>query len=182
MAALRVFLQSYKSFMNVAELSIELIQTIVVVAIMITLQLLSKSAISRALRKFHFSYQRRKLTVKLINFLVSMAGVITIAAIWGIKQEELFIFLSSVLTVMGIAFFAQWSLLSNISSALILFFNHPMKLGDKIKIHDKDFPVEGIVKDIGYYFVHIETMRGERITIPNSIILQKMVTVSEIER
>src|SRR5690606_1466082 len=121
---------------------------IVVILVMVILQVLSKSAISRALRKFHFSYQRRKLTVKLINFVVSMAGVIIIAAIWGIEQKELFIFLSSVLTVMGIAFFAQWSLLSNISAALILFFNHPMKLGDTIKVHDKDFPVEGIVKDI----------------------------------
>lgn len=158
-------------------LSQEVIQSIAVVLIMITVRFLSKSAISRALRKFNFSYQRRKITIKLINFLVVALGVLIITAIWGIDQEQLFLFLSSAVTVLGIAFFAQWSLLSNISAGLILFFNHPLKLGDTIKVYDKDFPVEGVVKDIGYYFVHMETSRGEKITIPNSVLLQKMVSV-----
>lgn len=161
------------------EFSIELIETLIVIGFMFVLRLLTKSAISRTLKKFQFSYDRRKMIVKLINILVSLASFLVIAAIWGIQQEELFIFLSSVLTVMGIAFFAQWSLLSNISSGIILFFNHPMKLGDKIKVHDKDYPIEGIVKDISYYFVHIETDRGEKLTIPNSIMLQKMVSIRD---
>ncbi len=159
------------------EFSIEVIQTIVVIALMFIIRLVTKSAVSRTLKKFQFSYDRRKMIVKLTNILVSLAGFLVIAAIWGIKQEELFIFLSSVLTVMGIAFFAQWSLLSNISAGIILFFNHPMKLGDRIKVHDKEFPIEGVVKDISYYFVHIESDKGEKLTIPNSVMLQKMVSI-----
>jgi small-conductance mechanosensitive channel len=151
--------------------SIEIIETTVVVVIMIVLRLLSRSAVSRALKKFNFSYQIRKLILKLINVLVVMLGLLAIIAIWGIKQKDLFIFLSSLLTVLGIAFFAQWSLLSNITSGLILFFNHPVKLGDTI---------EGQVKDIGYYFVHLETLEGERLTIPNSALIQKMVSIKHI--
>jgi small-conductance mechanosensitive channel len=159
------------------EFSLELVETIAVIVIMIVIHLLSKSAISRALKTFKFTVQRRRIIVKLINFVVFVFGTITIAAIWGIKQSELFIFLSSVITVIGIAFFAQWSLLSNITSALILFFNHPIKIGDRIEIHDKEYPLSGVVKDIGYYFVRIENTTNEVITIPNSIFLQKMVTV-----
>ena len=92
--------------------SIEVIETVLVIVFMIVVRLLSKSQISRALRKFTFSYQRRKVAVKLINFFVVLIGLILIAAIWGIEQKELFLFLSSAVTVMGIAFFAQWSLLS----------------------------------------------------------------------
>jgi small-conductance mechanosensitive channel len=157
--------------------SIEVIETVLVIVFMIVVRLLSKSQISRALRKFTFSYQRRKVAVKLINFFVVLIGLILIAAIWGIEQKELFLFLSSAVTVMGIAFFAQWSLLSNITSGLILFFNHPMKLGDTIEVHDKDYQLTGVVKDIGYYFIHIETSKGEQFTIPNSVMLQKMVSV-----
>jgi small-conductance mechanosensitive channel len=157
--------------------TVEIIETAFVIGFMILVRLLSKSAISRALRRFNFSYQRRKVMIKLINFLVVTAGVLLIVAIWGIDQEQLFLFVSSAVTVLGIAFFAQWSLLSNISAGLILFFNHPLKLGDVIKIHDKDYPVEGAVKDIGYFFIHIENAKGERLTIPNSILLQKMVSV-----
>lgn len=159
------------------EFSLELIETIAVLVIMIVIHLLSKSAISRALKKFKFSVQRRRIIVKLINFVVLVFATITIAAIWGIEQSELFIFLSSVITVIGIAFFAQWSLLSNITSALILFFNHPIKIGDRIEIHDKENPMSGKVIDIGYYFVRIENTPNEIITIPNSLFLQKMVSV-----
>ena len=137
------------------EFSIELIETIAVAVFIIIIQLLSKSAISRSLKKFKFTVQRRPIIVKLINFIVFVLGVISISAIWGIKQSDLFIFLSSVVTVIGIAFFAQWSLLSNITSALILFFNHPIKIGDTIELNDKEIGVSGVVKDIGVLFRYV---------------------------
>ncbi|MBP9790811.1 MAG: mechanosensitive ion channel, partial [Bacteroidia bacterium] len=81
------------------------------------------------------------------------------------------------LTALGIAFFAQWSLLSNITSSVILFFNHPLKLGDTIKILDKDYPFEGEVTELTYFYIHLKTANGEIITIPNSLILQKPISV-----
>jgi small-conductance mechanosensitive channel len=78
---------------------------------------------------------------------------------------------------LGIAFFAQWSLLSNITSSLLLFFNHPIKIGDTLKILDKDYPFEGEVSDLTYFFVHLKTDKGEIITIPNSLLMQKSVAV-----
>ena len=157
--------------------SIEVVLTGLVLALAVVIRLLTRSAISRALRKFNFSYQRRRVTIKLINLLVGTLSLFIITSIWGVEKEDLFLFISSVVTVLGIAFFAQWSLLSNISAGLILFFNHPMKLGDTIKVLDKEYPIEGEIKDIGYYFVHIETVHGERLTIPNSLLLQKVVQV-----
>ncbi|MCB9034507.1 MAG: hypothetical protein H6553_11770 [Chitinophagales bacterium] len=34
-------------------------------------------------------------------------------------------------------FFAQWSVLSNITSGIIMYFNHPLGIGDNILIEDK---------------------------------------------
>lgn len=156
---------------------IELIETVLVVVFMIIVQIISNNAINRALKRFNFSLKRRRIITKLINLIVFLLSAIAVIAIWGIEQSELFLFLSSVVTVIGIAFFAQWSLLSNMTSALILFFNHPIKLGDTIEILDKEYPVSGVIKDIGYYFVHIETKDKQLLTIPNSIFLQKMVSM-----
>ena len=158
-------------------LSIELIETAIVILLMIVAQFISNRAINNALKRFRFILQRRRLITKLINFIVFLLSAIAIVAIWGIDQSELFLFLSSVVTVIGIAFFAQWSLLSNMTSALILFFNHPVKIGDSIEIFDKDFPVKGTINNIGYYFVHIETENKQLYTIPNSVLLQKMISV-----
>jgi small-conductance mechanosensitive channel len=61
----------------------------------------------------------------------------------------------------------------------LLFFNHPVKIGDKIKLLDKDYPFEGEVTDLTYFFVHLKSEDGEIITIPNSLLLQKSVSVVE---
>lgn len=75
----------------------------------------------------------------------------------------------------GNRFFAQWSILSNITSSLILFFNHPLKIGDEIEILDKDFAIEGKVEDISFFFMHVRTVNGDLVTIPNNLVLQKMI-------
>jgi small-conductance mechanosensitive channel len=58
-----------------------------------------------------------------------------------------------------------------------LFFNHPLKIGDRIKVLDKDYPFEGEVADLSYFFVHLKTAEGETTTIPNSLLLQKSISV-----
>jgi small-conductance mechanosensitive channel len=85
------------------------------------------------------------------------------------------------MSVLGIAFFAQWSLLSKVTSSLILFFNHPLKMGDTIKILDKEYPIEGEISELTYFFVYIKTKNGEIITVPNSLIFQKSVSIIEAQ-
>jgi small-conductance mechanosensitive channel len=83
--------------------------------------------------------------------------------------------MTSVVTVLGIAFFAQWSILSNITSSLILFFNHPMKIGQRIRVVDKEYDISGELIDISFFFLYIKSDDGELITIPNTIVLQKTI-------
>ena len=61
----------------------------------------------------------------------------------------------------------------------MLFFNHPVKIGDTLKVLDKEYPFEGEVTDLTYFFVHLKSANGEIITIPNSLLLQKSVSVVE---
>ena len=84
----------------------------------------------------------------------------------------------SFLTILGIAFFAQWSILSNITACLILFINYPVKIGDSITILEKDNNITGEIRDIGAFFITLKTPENELITIPNAIILQKNIKYS----
>jgi small-conductance mechanosensitive channel len=59
----------------------------------------------------------------------------------------------------------------------ILFFNYSLKIGDYIKVLEKDFIIEGKIEDITFFFLHLKTKSGENITIPNSVILQKTLSV-----
>jgi small-conductance mechanosensitive channel len=156
---------------------IKIIETIVVVVFLILANLFTKRWIKSLLKKFKFSLQRRRLAIKMINLLLFIIATVFITAIWGVKQSDMVVFISSVIAILGLAFVAQWSILSNITAGLVLFFNHPLKMGDYVKIIEKDFVIEGIIDDITYFFVHIETSEKETLTLSNSLILQKTISI-----
>jgi len=156
---------------------IKIIETVIVVVVLIVTHIFTRRSINNILKKIHFSLQRRKLTLRMINLLLTITSIVFIAAIWGVKQTDIVVFISSIMAILGIAFVAQWSLLSNITAGLILIFNHPLKIGDHIKILEKDFIIEGIVNDISFFFIHIKTENNEKITISNTVILQKTISI-----
>ena len=106
-----------------------------------------------------------------------MIAVIAIIIIWGVQTKDIFIAFSSIATVVGVAMFAQWSILSNITSGIILFFSFPYKIGDYIFIHDKDFPIKAEIEDIGAFHVYLKTQQGEIIVYPNNLMLQIGITI-----
>lgn len=156
---------------------IKITETTIVLVVFVIMHIATRRGINNMLKKFHFSLQRRKLTLRMINLLLTIAALVFMSAIWGVKQTDIVVFISSVMAVLGIAFVAQWSLLSNITAGLILFFNHPLKIGDHIKVIEKDFVIEGIVNDITFFFIHIKTENKEKITISNTVILQKTISI-----
>lgn len=168
-----------KHYITMKTIDIQLIETAVVIGIYITSYFVTINIINNVLKNTHLQRGRRKIIIKAINLINLLGAVILISAIWGLKQSEIAIFASTILTALGIAFFAQWSLLSNITSSIILFFNHPLKIGDCIEVLDKDYPFTGEISDLTYFFVHLKTKKGEIITIPNSLILQKSIAIIE---
>ena len=158
---------------------IQIIETIVVILGYFTAHYTTKVFINNSLKQTHLQRGRRKMIIKAVHLVSFLAASILLSAIWGLKQNEIAVFVGTLLTALGIAFFAQWSLLSNITSSLLLFFNHPVKIGDTLKVLDKEYPFEGEVTDLTYFFVHLKSANGEIITIPNSLLLQKSVSVVE---
>lgn len=135
----------------------------------------------RAITNFGFirkiEINRRKIIFKLLNLLIYILTAIVLAIIWGVDVKQFSVFISSVLAVLGVGFFAQWSLLSNLTASVILFFNHPVRLGDRIRILDKDFDWVGVVEDITGFYLFLKTDDGKNITIPNSLVLQKGIEI-----
>jgi len=158
---------------------IQIIETTVVLAGYVVTHFITKIFVNNSLKQTHLQRGRRKMIIKAVHLLSFLTVIILLSAIWGLKQNEIAVFVGTILTALGIAFFAQWSLLSNITSSLLLFFNHPVKIGDTIKVLDKDYPFEGEVSDLTYFFIHLKTVSGEIITIPNSLLLQKSVSIIE---
>lgn len=160
-------------------IKIQLIESCLVIISYFFVYYFITTFVNNSLKNTHLQRGRRKMIIKAVHILSFITVTILLSAIWGLKQSEIAVFVGTLLTALGIAFFAQWSLLSNITSSLLLFFNHPVKIGDTIKILDKDCPFEGEVIDLTYFFVHLKTADGEIITIPNSHIFQKSISMIE---
>ena len=157
------------------ELEFQIIETIVLGAILIGIKILTQKSINKFLSRFDFDLKRKRITQRIINLFLTILAIIILAGIWNIKRSELMVFLTSVITVLGIAFFAQWSILSNITSSLILFFNHHLKIGQNVRVLEKEYDVEGQLIDISFFFMYIRDKEGNTITIPTSVVLQKTI-------
>ena len=153
------------------------IATIVVLFLYFILRVSSKKLVRKYATLNEVLEHRSNLVIKYIYLLLGILAFISIVIIWGVKKDQIFLFISSVFAVAGVASFAQWSILSNITAGIILFFSYPFKIGDRIKIHDKDFPIEGEIVDIKAFYVVLKSSDGELITYPNNLIMQKGVSV-----
>jgi small-conductance mechanosensitive channel len=154
---------------------IQLIETLILVVLMITLKLFTRKAVTRLFTRWQLDLQHKKISQKIINLFILITTAFVLAGIWNIHQNQLMVFITSVITILGIAFFAQWSIISNVTASLILFFNHPLRIGEEIQVIDKEFSVKGRLEDISFFFMHIRTDSGELITIPNNLALQKVI-------
>lgn len=156
---------------------IQIFETLLIVVIYITVYFLFKTIINNFLKKTRLERGRRKMAIKTVQLFMTITTTILLTGVWGFKQSEIALFASSILTALGVAFFAQWSILSNISSSILIFFNHPVKLGDYVKVLHKDYQYEGEVIELNYFFVHLKTVNNETITIPNSHFFDKSFSV-----
>ncbi len=153
------------------------IATGLVILVVFILRLIVTKAVKRY-SKSHVGIEKRtNLVIKYIHLLISILAVISLIVIWGVQKNDILITLSSIATVVGVAMFAQWSILSNITSGIILFFSFPFKIGDVIKVHDKDFPFEGEIIDINAFHTDLITKDGELMVYPNNLLLQKGISI-----
>lgn len=120
---------------------------------------------------------RTNLVIKYLHLLANILASIAFIIIWGVQPKDIIIAISSITTVVGVAMFAQWSILSNITSGVILFFSFPFKIGDVIKIHDKDFPIIAEIEDIRAFHLSLITEEGEMIVYPNNLLFQKGISI-----
>ncbi|MFC4268217.1 mechanosensitive ion channel domain-containing protein [Polaribacter marinivivus] len=153
----------------------KILQSIIILAVAFLLRFLITNSLRKIQIKFGFQRARILVTNKVVSFLIFATAIIVVAFLWGVDEKQLVLFISSFLTILGIAFFAQWSMLSNITAGLILFINYPVKIGDSITILEKDNDLTGQIKDIGVFFITLTTKDGQNVSIPNSLILQKMI-------
>ena len=139
---------------------------------------ISRAALA-AFRRLGQSKQVAEVRLKYLEKTASISMfavfVFVVCLVLGLGYGEVSLFLSSAFAVIGVALFAQWSILSNITASMVIFFAFPYRVGDRIKVTDSDFDISGEVEEISLFHVLIRTDTGNVITYPSNLILQKPV-------
>jgi small-conductance mechanosensitive channel len=149
----------------------------ILLLLIVLLRIVAARFIRRYAKHSAIMEHRTNLVIKYIHLLINIILITGLIIIWGVQKKDILLTLSSVTTVVGVALFAQWSILSNVTSGIILFFFFPFRIGDVIIVHDKDFPIQAEIEDIKAFHIYLKNENGERITYPNNLLLQKGISI-----
>lgn len=164
------FLSTYQS---------ELISTAILLIVLGIIRTIIVITVKKIGKKSGTTEARASLIGRYVTVTLVLIALLIEAFILGVGLDQISLVFSSVFAVIGIGLFAIWSILSNVTSGVIMFFSFPYKVGDKIKIHDKDYPVEAIIEDIRAFQLILRDDHNDLVTYPNNLILQKAVTLMQ---
>lgn len=123
--------------------------------------------------------ERTALVNKLITVFLFLGLIVAEAITWGEQLSGLYVFVTSFLAMVAIGFFAVWSVLSNITSSVLIFFLFPYKIGDHIHVVGDD--IKGVITDITLFHLIVGEENGGVVTIPNNVVIQKSIRILSSE-
>ena len=160
-----------------------IIQLIISIALLI-LYFYFRPSLFRLIEKFgqknNLHSKKTTALVKTTNIVSFVGLVLALAIVWGYTVQSLYVASFGIFTLIGIAFFAVWSILSNITSGIIMFFKFPMGIGDKVDFMEIG-GATGIVQDISLFHVILRRDDDSIIAIPNNVVMQKVIGVKVAE-
>ncbi len=113
-----------------------------------------------------------------VRILTAVVTFSLILLAWGIDFSGLLVLSTSILTLTGVALFASWSLISNITAYFILLTNVAYRRGNYIRLLDGDNYIEGYIGDINLFNTRLVTPDRETVLYPNNLVLTRPVLIN----
>ncbi|MCU9946450.1 mechanosensitive ion channel family protein [Pseudomonas sp. PDM13] len=117
----------------------------------------------------------------LLRWLILGSAFMLVLERLGVSAEVLWAALTGFTAVAAVAFFAIWSVLSNMFCAVLIFSLGPFRMGDVVEVVESaDKPgVKGRVVAINLFYTTLQDLSenadGALVQVPNSLFFQKAV-------
>ena len=141
---------------------------------------LVRRALDRLCTRYDFERAFAIGTRRVLGIVIYTAAFLAIMQAFGVSGAVLWGTLTGFIAVAAVAFFAAWSVLSNIFCALLILTTRPFRLGDRIELLENgDKPgLGGRVVDINFVHTTLHEAREDGtdtvLQIPNSQFFQKV--------
>ncbi len=163
------------------EIIVPMIQILLIVATAWLLNRLVKRLVLRASHHYDFPDELLRPVHAVVRWLIIAGALLLVLERLGVSAGVLWSAFTGFATVGAVAFFAAWSVLSNLFCAFLIFTVGPFRVGDHIEVLDTaEKPgALGRVVDINLLYTTLEDLTTEQpgslIQVPNALIFQRVV-------
>lgn len=158
------------------------VQIVLILVLAMLLQRTLRRLLERAGRHYHWPIELMVPINGLVRWVIMGSAVLLVLERLGVSATVLWTAFTGFAAVGAVAFFAAWSVLSNLFCALLIFTAGPFRLGDYIEVLDTaEKPgAKGRVVDINLLYTTLEDFHGAPdapvlLQIPNALIFQRVV-------
>ncbi|MCD1598111.1 mechanosensitive ion channel domain-containing protein [Rheinheimera sp.] len=121
--------------------------------------------------------EMNKRAAVVLHILLVLALIVVLSVVWGVDIRGLLVLASSMIAVVGVALFAAWSLLSNITAFFILLGQKAFAEGMEVRVIDGGNYLEGRIVEINLFSTVLRTKDNEQVVYPNNLLISRPVVV-----
>lgn len=150
-----------------------------ILAVAWLLQYLLRRLLKRTAERYQLPMALVSPVRSTVRWFLYGAALLLIMERLGVSAAVLWAGFTGFVTVAAVAFFAAWSVLSNLFCAVLIFSTRPFRVNDVIELIDSgDKPgIKGRVIDIRLVYTTLEDVtpehEGALLQVPNSLFFQK---------
>lgn len=116
--------------------------------------------------------------IAVFSWLYSLLSVAIIMFVWGFDFQWLLAMSSGIIALTGVALFANWSVLSNITAFVILLGHDSYRRGNYIRIIEGDNYIEGVISEINVFNTRLITENREYVSYPNNLLISRPAIIN----
>lgn len=163
------------------EVIVPALQILLIVLCAWVLQRILRRLVRRASEHYGLPADMRMLVNGVLRWAILLATTLLVLERLGVSATVMWTAFTGFATVGAVAFFAAWSVLSNLFCAMLIFTVGPFRVGDVIEVLDTADTggARGRVIDINLLYTTLEDVApgtaGTLLQIPNTLVFQRVV-------
>ncbi|MDP2713825.1 mechanosensitive ion channel domain-containing protein [Rheinheimera sp.] len=156
------------------------VQLIITVSVVILYFIISRRiapVLYRFIAASQLKAEMNKRALVVFHIILALLLIVVLSIVWGVDIRGLLVLASSMIAVVGVALFAAWSLLSNITAFFILLGQKAFAEGMEVRVVDGGNFLEGRIIEINLFSTVLRTKDNELVVYPNNLLISRPVVV-----
>ncbi|MCK9539966.1 mechanosensitive ion channel domain-containing protein [Dokdonella sp.] len=151
-------------------------QIVLIVLLALLLRWLLRRVLRRVGKRNGLPAEMMAVATRIVAILIGITAALLIMDRLGVSASVLWTAFTGFAAVGAVAFFAAWSVLSNIFCSLLIFTTRPFRLADEVELleNGENPGLRGRVADINLIYTTLREPGGSVLQVPNTLFFQRI--------